>query len=116
MEHAFRELKSTIEVGPMRHRRADRIRAHVAIAVMARNLGTWLARKSGMTIEAMRRLFANVRVQEVEVGGERYWERVDLAREQLAAIGKMGYELPPKRFTARVTGPSNSGERAAESA
>ena len=115
LEHAFRDLKSTIEVGPMRHRRADRIRAHVAIAVMARNLGTWLAHKSGMTIEAMRRLFANVRVQEVEVGGERFWERVDLAREQMSAIGRMGYEMPPKRFTALVSGPSNLGERAAAS-
>jgi len=101
LERVFRELKSTIEVGPIRHRRAERIRAHVMIAVIARNLGAWLSRKSGLTIEALRRLFANCRVQEVDLGGRRYWERVELERAQEEVIAKMGYEVPPKRFTTQ---------------
>ena len=110
LERAFRELKTTIEIGPVRHRRADRIRAHVMIAVMARNLGAWLAQKSGLTIEAMQRLFANLRVQEIDVGGRRYWERTDLEPRQRSAIVKMGYDVPPKRFRVEVGATSNRGE------
>ena len=42
VERIFRQLKSTIEIGPIRHRRADRILAHCMLAVMARNLAAWL--------------------------------------------------------------------------
>ena len=105
LELAFRTLKSAIEVGPIRHRRADRIEAHVMIGVMAHNLGAWIARKTGMTIEALRRLFANLRVQEVESDAGRYWERTDLEPAQRQAFLALGYDLPPKRFTATVLKP-----------
>lgn len=107
VERVFRELKSSIEIGPIRHRRADRIRAHVMIAIMARNLGAWLARKSGLTLDALRRLFANLRIQEVESGGRRYWERTDLESAQRAIIEKLGYTTPPKRIDPNSSRPSN---------
>ena len=90
------------EVGPVRHRRADRISGHVMIAVMAYNLGAWVARKAGMTLEQLTRVFANLRVQEVQVGGTRYWERVELDKEHRAVLAALGYDEPPKRFTVSV--------------
>jgi hypothetical protein len=109
IERVFRELKSSINVGPLRHRRADRIRAHVMIAVMARNLGAWLQRKTGLTLDALRSLFANVRVQQVQAGSAEYWERVDLEPAQESVFAQLGFDLPPKRFTVSVAFPSNSG-------
>lgn len=113
LEHVFRDLKSTIQVGPIRHRRADRIRAHVMVAVMAVNLGTWLARKTGRTLDALRVLFANVRVQKVKTRSAEYWQCVELEPAQRAVIEKLGYDQPPERFTVSVPSPSN---RAVDSA
>ncbi len=104
VEAVFRQLKSTIRVGPVRHRSAKRIRAHVMIAVMALNLGRWLERKAGTTLERLQRLFRNLRVQLVKMGEAEYWERVELEAAQEAMLTKLGYDLPPKRFTARVVG------------
>lgn len=102
VERVFRELKSTIKVGPIRHRKACRIEAHVMIAIMAQNLGRWLSMKSGHSIEALRRMFANLRVQEVEAGGTTYWQRTELDIAQTDAISKLGFDLPPKQFTAAL--------------
>lgn len=107
LEHVFRTLKSTIEVGPIRHRRADRIRAHVMIAVMAANLGTWLTRKTGKTLDALRELFANVRVQKVKTPAAEYWECVELEAAQRDLLSKLGYDQPPARFSVSFPSPSN---------
>lgn len=97
-ELVFYEFKCTIEVGPVRHRQGDRIHAHVMIAVMAGNLGAWISRRTGRSIEAVQRLLANVRVQEVQVGAARYWERVDLTPAQREFSARLGFDIPPKRF------------------
>jgi DDE family transposase len=102
VEAIFSQLKSTLQVGPVRHRRANRIRAHVMIAMMALNLGRWLERKSGTTLERLQRLFRNLRVQQVKMGEALYWERVELEPAQEAMLQKLGYDRPPKRFTVTV--------------
>lgn len=102
IERIFRRLKSTLKLGPIRHRRADRICAHVMIGVMAHNLGRWLELKAGKTLEHLQCLFDNLRVQQVEVGDCVYWQCVELEAEQKQAIRNMGYTLPPTRFTVEV--------------
>jgi len=102
IERVFRRLKSTIEIGPIRHRRADRIESHIMIAVMANNIGQWLERKAGQTLESLQRLFENLRVQKVKVGEAIYWQCVELEPMQRNAILRMGYTLPPTRFTTTV--------------
>jgi len=99
LERVFRVLKSTIRVRPVRHRSAHRIRAHVMLAVMAHNIGAWLALKSGLTLEALQRLFANLRVQQVQAGSATYWERTELEPEQEDVLIKLGFTAPPKCFT-----------------
>ena len=101
------DVARTLEVGPIRHRRADRILAHCRLAVMARNLAAWLELRSGMTFEALRKLFENVNVQEVEFGTETYWQCVELEPAQKKAIRQLGYSLPPVRFQV-ATGPDAS--------
>jgi transposase len=102
VEAAFSQLKSTLRVGPVHHRKASRIRAHMMIAVMALNLGRWLQRKSGSSLESLQRLFRNLRVQHVKMGEALYWERVELEPAQEAMLQRLGYDLPPKRFTVTV--------------
>jgi len=99
LELVFRELKSTLDLGPVHHRRADRIEAHVMLGVMAQNIATWLRQHCGETLEGLRATFANLRVQEVETRGGTYWERTELEPRQRAVVEKLGLEVPPKRFT-----------------
>jgi len=102
IEALFRDLKSKIEVGPVRHRRADRIEAHVMIGIMAYNLGAWITRRTGLTLDATRRLLANLRVQEVSLDGNRFWQRTELTKSQRDFLAKLGFDEPPERF---VTSP-----------
>jgi transposase len=111
VEAVFSQLKSTLRVGPVRHRKANRIRAHIMIAIMALNLGRWLQRKGQTTLERLQRhdpspsawVPRNLRVQKVKMGDALYWERVELEPAQKAMIDKLGYDQPPKRFTVTVT-------------
>lgn len=103
VELLWKQLKSKLGLSRTRHRRADRIKAHHMIHVMAANLARWLERKSGVTIERLRRLFDNVRVQKIELnGGATFWECVELEPEQEALLRKLGYSAPPKRFTTTL--------------
>ena len=47
-------------------------------------------------------MFHNLRVQKVEIGDQRYWQRVELEDIQRDVIQKLGYDVPPKRFTVSV--------------
>ena len=103
VELLWKTLKTTLGLARTHHRRADRIKAHHMIHIMAANLARWLERKSGVTIERLRRVFDNVRVQKVEInGGATFWECVELEPEQEALLQKLGYSAPPKRFTTAL--------------
>ena len=76
VELLWKQLKSKLGLSWTRHRRADRIKAHHMIHIMAANVTRWLERKKGVTIERLRRVFDNVRVQKVELnGGPAFWVR-----------------------------------------
>jgi Transposase DDE domain len=103
VELLWKQLKSKLGLSWTRHRRADRIKAHHMIHVMAANVTRWLERKSGVTIEHLRRVFENVRVQKVQLnGGPTFWECVELEPEQQGLLRKLGYASPPKRFTTSL--------------
>ncbi|MBI3767032.1 MAG: transposase [Deltaproteobacteria bacterium] len=103
VELLWKQLKSKLGLSRTRHRRADRIKAHHMVHVMAANIARWLERKSGVTIERLRRVFDNVHVQKVELkGGATFWECVELEPEQHDLLRKLGYATPPKRFTTTL--------------
>ncbi len=104
VELLWKQLKSKLGLSRTRHRRADRIKAHQMIHILAANVARWLERKSGVTIERLRRVFDNVRVQKVELNGAAtFWQCVELEPEQEALLRKLGYATPPRRFTTTLT-------------
>jgi hypothetical protein len=72
VEALFRRMKTTLRVGPIRHRRDDRIRAHVMIAVMAANVGRWLERRGALlgTNRARRRPAGALREARLRIAPE----------------------------------------------
>ncbi len=102
VEDACKLTRSKVKLGPIRHRAARRIKAHVMIAVMAHNLARWLERKSGVSLYVLQLAFGSLRVQEVECREATFWERVELTEEQVELLEAMSYAVPPKRFTVTV--------------
>ena len=102
VEDSFRTAKSDLELRPIRHRRADRIRAHVLVQVMALNVVRHLQHKTGMRLPKLRDVMASVTVQAVEFGGTTYWQSVELTKEQRGVFASLGFDLPLPRFTAEV--------------
>lgn len=102
IENAFRTQKSGIELRPIRHRRADRIKAHVLVQVMAYNVVRHLERKTGMRLAMIRDTMASATVQRVELASAIFWESAELSPTQREIFGKLGYDLPLRRFEAHL--------------
>jgi transposase len=100
VEGAFRTLKGELDLRPIRHRKAPRIRAHVLLSVMALNIVRWIERRTEKRLPRLRDILTPLCAQRVEVGGTRFWESVELTEEQAEIFEKLGYEKPLKRFEA----------------
>ncbi len=102
VEDAFRTLKSGLELRPIRHRRANRIKAHVLVSIMAYNVVRHLERKTGMKLAKLRDVLASACVQRIELGGASYWQSVDLDEGQREVFNRLGYDLPLPRFAVEL--------------
>jgi len=102
VEDTFRTLKSGLELRPIRHRRADRIKAHVLISIMAYNVVRHLERKTGMKLAKLRDVLASACAQRVALGAASYWQSTDLDAAQRTVFERMGYDLPLVRFETEV--------------
>jgi len=100
VEGAFRTLKGELDLRPIRHRKAPRIRAHVLLCVMALNVVRWIERKTEKRLPRLRDTLTPLCAHRVEIGGSRFWEVAELTEEQAHVFEKLGYEKPLKRFEA----------------
>lgn len=100
VEGAFRTLKGELDLRPIRHRKAPRIRAHVLLSVMALHIVRWIERRTEKRLPRLRDILTPLCAQRVEVGGTRFWESVELTEEQAEIFEKLGDEKPLKRFEA----------------
>lgn len=103
VERAFREQKSTLEVRPIFHHRDDTSIGHLVASFLALRLEVDLQRRldeRGVEVswpDLMRDL-AQVQAVEVELDGERYRLRTDLAGSAGAAFAAAGVR-PPSAVT-----------------
>jgi hypothetical protein len=98
VEGVFREIKSVLDLRPIYHRRADRVRAHAFLCVLSfllRNYIEWKASNSGMEITAERLLekFAGVVRGHIELGVKKKVRVMKVSRltaEQKALLEVIG--------------------------
>jgi len=102
VEDLFRTLKLELQLRPVRHRLSKRIIAHIFVCVMAANVAAHLRKRTGLKLGKLRDLLESVRVQEIECGGRRFWECVELTEAQREVFELAGYDAPLKRFTVEV--------------
>ena len=67
IERSFRTIKSFIEIRPVYHRKSERIRAHVFICVLSLLLSRIMEKRTGTTIESLRKSLNTLDVVPVNV-------------------------------------------------
>lgn len=95
VEAMNKTLKHPLRLRPCYHRVDRRIRAHVMLTILAANCALYLEQKTGLTIEKLRAMAANVHAHEVEQGSKRYWQRGEVDSEYEQALEALGIKLPP---------------------
>jgi hypothetical protein len=100
IEHAFRELKSGLEVRPIFHWVPRRVRAHILVCFLALVLESALQRRlveHGVqhSYAAIKRDLERVRVMTVAAEGRRYLLRTELLGRSQAAFQAVGLRPPP---------------------
>lgn len=108
LEHTFREIKNSLDLRPMWHRKPDRIKAHIWICVMAYLIGRMVEedlRKNNVldadskhytctrTFDSFRNVVLNEQGFEDPVSKDaqtqRWWVTTELDRKQLAIINAL---------------------------
>ena len=95
VEAMNKTLKHPLRLRPCYHRADRRIRAHVMINILAANCAMYLVKKTGLTLEKLRAMAANVHAHEVEQGTKRYWQRGEVNPDYEQALDALGIKLPP---------------------
>ena len=99
IERGFRVLKSEIEIGPVRHRLPDRIRAHASVCFLALILHRLMRRKlreakSTLSPERALRLLERIQHHQVKLGGRLHGGVTTLTDEQGELLDVFGAEKP----------------------
>ena len=100
VEQAFRHLKSGLEVRPVFHWTADRVRSHVLVCFLALVLESALQRRltehdPQMSYSQMRRDLDRLRAVTIDADGSRYLLRTEMRGEAYAAFRAVGLQPPP---------------------
>ena len=97
VEDAFRSLKSTLELRPIYHRLADRIRAHILICWMALLLVRVAETRVGDTWRKIRAQLERIRIVEIETPDGRVVQRTEISPAQRGILTSL--DIPePKRI------------------
>jgi hypothetical protein len=95
VEHAFRALKGPIKLRPVYHRRADRIRAHVLVCMLALTVMRTLETRVGMSFSQLIKLLRGVRATQVERDGQAEWHRGEWSAEAKRVLAALAIEEGP---------------------
>jgi hypothetical protein len=94
VEDAFRSLKSTLDLRPVYHRLADRIRAHILICWLALLLIRVIETTVGSTWPRVRAQMQRLRIVEIESADGRVIQRTELTAAHRDILNKLELEEP----------------------
>jgi transposase len=105
IEHTFREIKSSLDLRPMFHRKGDRVKAHIWICVIAylieKIVEEELRKKEIVAVESITGLgsiqsFRNITLSELGLKGSstraRWWVTTELDKKQLRILEALGID------------------------
>ena len=101
IESDFRMLKTPLKLRPMHHRASRRIEAHMLMCGLALMLARELERRTGETLETLRRVFGTVRAVESQQGPTRFWQREEGTEDAQRLLRAVGAPEEPTTWRAR---------------
>jgi len=104
VERAFRTLKTTLDLRPVYHRLADRIRAHVLLCWLALLLVRVAEEKTGLSWPVLRREFERMAVVVFQGPGGGGAQRTVTTGAQRRVLQALGLEEPPMVFALSPKG------------
>jgi hypothetical protein len=113
VEAMNKTMKHPLALRPCYHRAERRIRAHVMLTVLAANCALYLERGTGLTLDKLRTLAANVHAHDVEQGNKRYWQRGEIAPAFESVLKSLGVPLPPIIWSKWIEPASKAKKRKA---
>jgi transposase len=100
VERGWRDMKQTLDLRPVYHRREDRIRAHVLLCWLALLLIRIIETTTGRTWTATRAELQRLHVGTFTGPAGTFRQRTELTAEQRAILTALGLPAPPRVLTA----------------
>lgn len=100
IEAQFRTLKSPLKLRPMHHRASRRIKAHVLMCGLALMVARELERRSGMSLDDVRRAVGRIRAVQIQQGRTRYWQREEWTPDAKRVLDAVGAKPGPRSWGA----------------
>jgi hypothetical protein len=99
VERNHRELKGPLALRPAYHRSAERIRAHVMLAVIAGNCVRRLESHAGCLIADLRKHFDRLQAHRIRNGTRERWETNLVSKEDREVLKRLGIATLAERWT-----------------
>ena len=101
IERSFRTIKSFIEIRPVYHRKSERIKAHVFICVLSLLLSRIMEKRTGTTIESLRKSLNTLDVVPVNVDTRKIYISSE-SQEAYQILKTLGMTYPRIRECAHT--------------
>ncbi|GAB6172991.1 hypothetical protein JCM15765_24690 [Paradesulfitobacterium aromaticivorans] len=108
VEHAFRTLKTTLELRPVYHRKEERIRAHVVLCWLALLLVRLAEVNTHQTWENLRSELEDLHLIEYESIDGKVWQRTELTEAQKRILFLLEIPEPAKIWDISILKGSKS--------
>lgn len=95
VERAWRDMKTTLEISPMYHRLADRIRAHVLLCMLALLLVRVAERRTGQSWNRIRTELDRIHEGRFRGKAGEVVRTSELTSSQLSLLNQLGIAKPP---------------------
>lgn len=95
VEHAFRDLKHTVDIHPLHHWTGAWIKAHVSLCVLAYFLQRWTELRTGRTWTDIHRQLKRIQAIKVLLINGAFIRRTNLSKEQQLIYKQIDISEPP---------------------
>ena len=100
VEDDFHQFKGPLMLRPMHHRRADRIRAHVLVCMLALAVKQEIERLAELPFAEVERAVKKVTAARMQDGDREFWLRSEWSPEAAPILEKLGVRRGPRSWAA----------------
>ena len=104
VERIFRDLKHVVDIRPVYHRLADRIKAHVLLCWLALLLIRVAENETKLTWRQLKQVMSPLQVGILGMDAGEVWQTCPVTPQQKAVLTALGLKLPPRFYSVTTAG------------